>query len=553
MSRICRLLGIGIACLAATCMAAAARAKDPKVLTIAPKGTVFQWAVEEATGRIFASLPEDDAVVEFDPASGDEVRRFTVAGNPTELIVKRQWLVAACPKDVALAVIDLKTNKLAGSIRLAGNGPHTLFCSEADNPYLYAVCHLESAVENELFQVDLRKQQIRKRINSHAAGLWGYYPMHVAMSRDGQWISPGNMVGASASGGGLLRVNEEAGTFLSPRDHHPVTPLQIVAGPANRWWTLGNELYPLDMSAPVRKFRGSPVAIHPTLDLAVSLRERSLGVELKHEPGGRHSVVWLGDRALYLETFTDANLILTVPLSADKPAAPRPGSHVVPGRERRPVEELREARKNPARPADPTLRSDLAGNRIVFGLESRAYVVELADLDLKATLQPRLELALPARVSVGMNQTKRIPLSLSSGADLKEIELSVASGPAFAKIEAGDLVLSPTPRDVGAFEVVVRASRGAVASSTKVAVNVGLPTLDFDFTIDGVTADREGKCAPFGEPRGRRRRSATPPRRSATARRANSSCSTSTASRRLPRRRFRPASNWRPSMTSTST
>ena len=48
-----------------------------------------------------ASMPTADAVVEYSPATGKEVRRLAIKGNPAQMVLKGHWLVAACPKEAA--------------------------------------------------------------------------------------------------------------------------------------------------------------------------------------------------------------------------------------------------------------------------------------------------------------------------------------------------------------------------------------------------------------------------------------------------------------------
>ena len=96
---------------------------EPKVTKISLDKHVGQWAVEQATGRIFASLPDANAVVECDPVSGSVLNRHAVGGAASRLIVKSHWLVAACSNNNTLVLIDLKTNKVSGSVRLGEAGP----------------------------------------------------------------------------------------------------------------------------------------------------------------------------------------------------------------------------------------------------------------------------------------------------------------------------------------------------------------------------------------------------------------------------------------------
>ena len=93
-------------------------------------------------------MPAADAVVEYDPATGKELQRLAIKGNPTEMVLKGHWLAVACPKSTAVAIIDLKENKLSGMVPLSGAaGLYGLFCSKADNPYAYAICGPSAAGE----------------------------------------------------------------------------------------------------------------------------------------------------------------------------------------------------------------------------------------------------------------------------------------------------------------------------------------------------------------------------------------------------------------------
>ena len=122
--------------------------------------TVGQWAVDEASGRIFASLPEADCVAECDPATGQVARKFSVPGEPTQLIVKSHWLVVGCAQNNSLGIIDLTTNKVAGSVPLGNRKLLCLFASKADNAYAYGCCGERFTGQKTISQIDCSKQTI---------------------------------------------------------------------------------------------------------------------------------------------------------------------------------------------------------------------------------------------------------------------------------------------------------------------------------------------------------------------------------------------------------
>ena len=65
---------------------------------------------------------------------------MAIQGHPCADGVKGHWLAAACAKAAALAVIDLKEDKVVGSVPLPGRVLLDLFCSQADNSYVYVIC-----------------------------------------------------------------------------------------------------------------------------------------------------------------------------------------------------------------------------------------------------------------------------------------------------------------------------------------------------------------------------------------------------------------------------
>ncbi len=476
MSRMCRTLAA--ACLGGMLFSAVALADDPKITTITPEKPVRQWVVEEATGRIFASMPTADAVVEFDPATGKELRRLAIKGSPAEMVLKGHWLVAACPKSAALALIDLKENKVSGTVSLSGSGIRDLFCSKADNPYVYALCDPNAGgipagnvpinpgtvTAHSLVRVDLKRKEAFP-VASAASGsnLWIQQNLlPAAMARDGQRLLVCWYNGGFTNAGGLFDVAEGAGTFQQlPFGINGVRGYGAVTT-AGRWWTVGNCLFPMEPGPPLRTFAGSPVAIHPALDLAASLQESQL----------------------VLQTFSAAETLKEIDLP-DAPVAegPQPG---VPARGPG-------AAGPPATAATETVQYDLAGGRVFCGLASKGYVVGLANLGVK--IPHRLELVIPSRMMAAVGKTTRVPLATNAVAGGAQPEFTLDSPSPFAKIEGSNLVLAPSLAQLGTHEVAVKASQGDLSDQVTLSIRVEVPSVNLGFFIRGMTVDRQQKGA----------------------------------------------------------
>ena len=208
------------------------------------------------------------------------------------------------------------------------------------------------------------------------------------MSRDGQrllncWYTGGGMYLV-----GLFDVDKEAGTFQQvPAGINGAPGMNGVRGygavvAAGRWWSVGNTLFPMELSAAVRMFAGSPVAIHPVLDLAASLQEGQLS----------------------LQTFSAAENLKTIDLP-DAPATEGTAADEDQPSPQNTFVACRAAAQPPATAATETVQYDLAGQRVFCGLATKGYVVGLDKLGVK--IPKRLELVVPSRMTAGAGQTTR--------------------------------------------------------------------------------------------------------------------------------------------------
>jgi len=416
-----------------------------KPLSVSLTETVGGWMVHEPTGRVFASVAESNEIVEFD-CNAKEVRRIKIADTPASMIIKRDNLIIACKKNPSLHIFDLQTNQVTGVIPIAGSGPTALFCSQVDNPYVYCISNTGSAWwDGEVFQADIRKFQVRKRMKVQP---WGQsHVMNVAMSRDGKWIVPDARGASSPSGADLMKVDEEEATFIQIRDYHDSFG-PIVAGPMNRYWTFGNALYSLDIAKRIRSFAGSPVAIHPQFDLVASRVQNGIA----------------------LERLSDASAIDQINL--DRSAA-TPTVNSTDGRPTRPAARIS---------VHSTVQFDLKNNKVFCGSESTGVWIELEGI--KDKLAPLKVVQAPSEVRSMVHQPLRIPLPITNPNIGAKVTLKIQSGPEAAKIDDGHFVWTPRDEDVGITTVrfdVVSSEGDKIWDTAETTVHVTLPKIDLQF------------------------------------------------------------------------
>ena len=441
----------------------------PGIASFRVEEDVSAWALDEGTGRLFAALAGGDAVVEVDPATGASPARFAVAKGPTELFIKGRRLVVACPSTSSLHVVDLRTNKVAGQVQLSGKGPYALFGSKAANPYVYAICNTGGAWwDGEVFQVDLDALAVRNRVPVQQ---WGQsHPVHVAMSDDGRRISPDARGASMPSGGDLMAVDEEKPSFLGVRHlHESFGP--TVAGPHNRWWALGSSLFARDLTGPIRTFAGSPVAIHPTLDLVASLTDAA-GKPLVPPSGRAQAKGPVGLAFQALSTARDLGRVALGPIGDGEPPQPGPGAGPQNGR---------------PGPGDPFLRFDAARGRLVCAWRRQGYVLELERLGIDP--RPLLQLDVPTQVAVEVGDTLRVPLTLANPALKGKATLGGDSGPEGARVVGDELIWAPGGDSVGIHRVVVTARADDSADSATIEVRVGLGLVDLEIAARGMAVD----------------------------------------------------------------
>lgn len=415
---------------------------------VQPAAEVADWKVHGPTGRVFGALADRNMVVEYD-VTGAVVRNISVDSPPTRLLIKHDRLVIACPKTTSLHVFDLKKDELEESVLLRDQTPIAMFCSQADNPYVYCLCRSpDRGIAGDLLQVDLKTRKVtRQQI------LQNWRPVgstHAVMSADGKRVVADARGFASPSGAGLMKFDEEDFSFVNVRDYQGSFG-PIVAGPLNRDWALGEHLYTFDLSHSSRSFAGAPVAIHPKWDLAASIASNELA----------------------LERFSDATLIERLKL---------PDEIKLPG-------------ENPADGSspDPTLQFDLRHNALFFGTARHACWLDLAPFQEKFAVLRRI--AAPPEFTWNIDESRGIPVEFTNGALPAGLELRMTQGPKGAVLRGHDIVWQPSTEDVGDHVIQLQLSAvedGKVLDTADVRVEVTRPRIHLGFTAHAMEMSLDG-------------------------------------------------------------
>ncbi|HEX8915820.1 MAG TPA: hypothetical protein VF796_25925 [Humisphaera sp.] len=466
-----RRASAGLAAWLVLVIGSAATAQDAGVTELSPAGTVADWTMDESSGRVFAALSDGGKVVEMDPATGKLVREFPLADKPRQLLVKAGKLVATAEAGCSVFVIDLKTNQVEGRLQLSGSGPNALFCSRADNPYVYAACKIGDGSGfgggNTLFQIDLSTRKVRK---GDVQVAWNHgYVSNVSMSADGKSaVVDGRRAGVSPSGAALIKFDESDASGVETFRHHNSFP-PIIADPYSRGWAFGGELYPADIRASVRKFRGYAVGFHPSADLVAGF-----GGDQRFSAWDENAA-----RSVTLQTYSSAEVLKEVQLT------------------QRPANAARRPAVNRDRQTfvdDPVLQFDVKNDRLLVAWRDTAHVVSLKAAGV--TAKPLVMIDAPSAVSLDLGGAPlKLPLALRDPKLSPGTKFVLDGGPAGATLTGTTLAWTPGTADVGEHVIKVRAERDGSSDTLSLKVAVRRPSVELGGSIRDVVVDAAGARA----------------------------------------------------------
>lgn len=472
----------------------------------------FHWAMDPETGRLFASVPDEGEVVEFDPGTGKRLRSIPVRWGPGVMAVKGSVLVVACSAPALLVPVGLDgEGETPGRPIPMPDPPFALFCSEGPNPFVYALCAPGSSFDRTLLvRVDLEEGSVEAR----PARGWGVAslqhrgvdsPRHAVMAPDGRSVAVDSRDVFSSGVAALLEADEERFGFRVEVDEvHRLTGLPfgpfgpIRASPGGRYWTLGKHLVARHPAIPtgrseagpasIRRFEGEPVAIHPTLDLAASIDfgPEPPGVKVE-APFVVGASTWEGPAPgcrVAFQRFSDAGIL------AFRPVGPLGG---FPGIDREDPRWL-------ALP-EPTLTFDPARGRLLCAWGDRAVVLGLDEMGLDPGPSPIVLRAPPPEILLEGGDRLALPLETVVPEQAGRVALRVSRGPGGARIEDGVLTWDPGSSWYGSRAFTIGATLdGSIADEVSFRVRRDPPTLGIS-EISGFSVSPDGgRAVAWGPP-----------------------------------------------------
>ena len=397
------------------------------------------WALHES-GRIFATVKSTNSVIEYD-LTGEERRKFDVEAEPTEMIVKGNRLIVACSKASCLSVIDLGSNQVTDKITLSGNGPYGLFCSKVDNGLVYGVT--DTSGNAEVFQANVNTLEVLNRVKTQQ---WkNKIPASIEMSADGKWVIADQRRTTSSRDAQLMSVDETECTFTDKERFHMGG--QVQAGPANQFWTIGSKLYPLTVPKSDKRFRGTPVAIHPNFDLAAAFTSTKLKIS----------------------KFSDSKIYKSV------------STKYTSGRRRVSFSKT------------DVLVGFVDQHYAIAGASRYCYIVNLKEAGIP--LRPFVMIDSPLAYTVKIGEQFDIPLGLSNPKLNSKATFELKQAPEGAKIVNNRIVWKTSLQHLGPHSVTVTASVDGSVSEAVFDLNVTGDKLTLNFNVASMDVDRDGKYA----------------------------------------------------------
>ena len=421
-----------------------------------PKDTAG-WAFHES-GRIFAASKSTGFVIEYD-TQGKEVRKFDVGILPTEMIIKGNRLVVACSGPARCSVIDLEANKVAGEVKIESVGPHALFCSKVDNGIVYAICLSgASGLLRAIVQVDINNLKV---LNFNSVKLWKGGPSHAAMSADGKWLATtGERVSDGPTVVGVQQFDEATSVYRTVGGLE--SNGQISAGPASRYWILGNKLYSLGAKYPMSEFSGNPVAIHPQLDLAVSFSPK----ELK------------------FFKVSNTELLKQLPLSFPEAKKVKSSSDKLESLIKDSTEEIL---------IGFGFDSTVASQYVFAASNTTCQVFDLKKAGI--ALKPMLLMNTPGHVVATVGKEISVPLAVTNPSLSDKAVYEIKEGPEQARISGDQLVWTPTEKNIGSHTFLVAAKAAGLSDETSIELDVQSRHTKLDFKVAGMAVDAKGQYA----------------------------------------------------------
>lgn len=416
-----------------------------EMISVSLDGNARDWVVEESTGRVFVSRVGSTEITEYSSA-GRKIQTFNCISEATELIIKQNWLVCACPESSDVVLINLTTNKVEGQVNVTNKRLRCLFSSKVENGLVYCITEpSDSQHRDELLQIDLKSRKVRNLINPFFSEVSSI--TSAALSEDGKLVVFGDQ-GYSSEPKSVLCSFDEDKLIAKQMWFGSSTKSAVHAGPANRFWYSGANMLSADMMHHLQPSGGEAISLHPTYDLLAIASSRYVSFRRLY---GEEDISGLTISKAETENprLTDENLF------------------------------------------SPTVRFDLVNHRVFVGLQSKGVWV---DLPPASTLKPLKLIKAPIHVNAFVGSKIEIPVEAYQGGP--EDKLTITKGPTGMRLEKGVLTWETNNENIGLHEInlELRDKQGANAIDRfKLQVEVATPRLLLGFNGYALRVSPSGK------------------------------------------------------------
>lgn len=446
---------VGLALVSSFALGGAGFAGGPTAMAVDGK-EVGAWTLDPATGKVYASLSGESVVIELDPTTGAETRRFPAGGKGEALAVKGKRLLVAHREANLLVGIDLDKGEKAFSIKLSWGEdgraaqPVLLAAPEGQDPWVFALAPEEGQQHygKSLLQIDTRAGKVARKIPLRQAGVSRPHAERATISSDGTLI----LLDAEC----VVSIDAETGLLTQRAQNHQHGGGWASAGPHGRFWVVGQRLISADLSTKVKEESGWPFTLHPLRDLLVStVRQDQWNTR--------------GKVSLKLSRYSSGTELTTIHLGGND----------------------RDYSDRGRRQDQPLLVVDAARERAFWAWGDRAWVVDLSSVDAP----PLFLLRAPSVATVDLGQTLSVELGFTHPKAGEGAKLSLVDPPAGASISGKKLTWKPSGEQVGQHRLVITAEKGEQQDQVSIAVDVVRPHLALDFPIRWLAIDEQGKRA----------------------------------------------------------
>lgn len=433
-------------------------AQDEDVFKIKTELTVFDWAVDPASNRVFASILNSDEVVEFNATMGTTVRTFSVGKNPEKMLVSGKRLIVLCQNPTQVVVIDLSSNKVESKIPIDCKNLCDVSATRKSDSQIYLfAAHSGKFGDPLIYQLDLDSGKVVETLKQSEPnreyivnGVISEYGTGLIFDRRG-YVSP--------SGAFFATVDSDEKTYHLNQQLHDSFSV-INRGPADRFWTLGSELVNFDDLKTVRKFSGHLLTVHPTRDLAASLDVVEKRVDL-----------WQFSSGKKLKSVSIADFDNQLKSS---------------GTRKREWKYNRDV-------ADPVLEFDQKNQFVFCGQRSTAFLIPYGEIAEQASSQTLIKPLTTRKLQVG-KQIKQV-LELTNDELTSKAEFELVSGPKSAKLNGRELVWTPGIGDIGEHEFVISGTANGTTDRLTANLAVQGNEVDLGITTRSWAVSPSGKYA----------------------------------------------------------